>query len=221
MAYAFEVHTGTDSGLLLKYVPGLDITLSKYDPVNVIGSSYIPLPDKVVRSGGVINMKNKDQECFKHAVTRFLNPVSSNPERVTKLLREQAGELDWSGVAFPTHLVGGSIGRFERNNNIGVFVMGIQGDKYVPLRAPGGDYERVVDIFYFRNKEGESHYACIKSLSRLLYSSRSKGHHKLHFCRYCLSSFYSEKDQMDHTRIFSKHKCTSVTMPKKGRFASL
>ena len=74
-----------DSGILLKWVLGLDITLSEFNPVNVAGLSYIPLPRKVQISKEVVNMKNNDQECSKWALTRFLNPVSVHGERITPL----------------------------------------------------------------------------------------------------------------------------------------
>ena len=216
LVYAFEVHTGRDSGLLLKYVLGLSITVSKFDPVRITGSGYIPLPDRVVNSLGVINMENKDDKCFMYAVTRFLNPVEKNAKRITKQLLEQTKKLDWRGVSFPTPLDGGSISSFESNNNVGVFVVGLQTNKFVPLRAPGKGYEKIVDLFFYRNEHGESHYACVKSLSRLLRSGRTKGNHKFYYCRYCLKSFYKEDKQIDHTYLCSQHKCTKVDIPPKG-----
>ena len=216
LLHQFEVHTGRDSGLLMRWVLGLDITLSEFDPVNVLGSSFILIPKKVLLTKGVINMRNEDQECFKWAVTRFLNPAAHNPDRVTKLLREQAKELDWRGIKFPVSLVGSAIERFERNNNMGVFVVGYENKRYIPLRVPKGNYEKVVDLFFIRNEEGNSHYACIRNLSRLLSSSRNNHTHKAYFCRYCLNHFYSESDQVKHTYLCSRHECTNVEMPEEG-----
>ena len=149
-------------------------------------------------------------------MTRFLNPVEKNGGRITKQLLEQTEELNWKGVSFPTCLDGGSISNFERNNNIGVFVVGLQGGKFVPLRAPGGSYEKIVDLFFHRNEEGKCHYSCVRSLSRLLKSSRIKSGHKLYYCRYCLASFYKEDDKLNHTLLCSQHKCTAVKIPKEG-----
>ena len=41
---------------------------------------------------------------FKWAVTRALNPVNKNTERITIELREQAKTLNWDGINFPTPL---------------------------------------------------------------------------------------------------------------------
>ena len=46
-------------------------------------------------------MKNEDDQCFKWCVTRALYPVEDHPEIITKKLRAQAEELDWSDIEFP------------------------------------------------------------------------------------------------------------------------
>ena len=70
----------------------LDITISRLRPVR--GSSQIPLPKKCLeQTKALINMQNHDQQCFKWAVTRALNPVDKNPQRITKGLRKQVKNL--------------------------------------------------------------------------------------------------------------------------------
>ena len=66
-------------------------------------------------------MKNEDDECFKWRITRALNPVKKNSERVTSLLREQSEALNWEGTEFPVKVCkieGGAndIDRFEKMN---------------------------------------------------------------------------------------------------------
>ena len=39
------------------------------------GSSYIPLPKFLAAKKAIVNLKNEDDECFKWAITRALNPV--------------------------------------------------------------------------------------------------------------------------------------------------
>jgi len=56
-------------------------------------------------------MKNeKDNECFKWAVTRALNPKVENPHRIDRDLRERANDFNWSRIEFPVSLV--SISKF-------------------------------------------------------------------------------------------------------------
>ena len=51
------------------------------------GSSYIPLPKYLADKKALINLKNDDEQCFKWAVTRAINPTESHPERIDKKLR--------------------------------------------------------------------------------------------------------------------------------------
>ena len=88
------------SGWRLKRVVKLIITKSRQNPNR--GSSHIPLPKKIKDRKALINMKNKDNQCFKWAVMRALNPVTRDSERITKELRKQANELNWDGIEFPT-----------------------------------------------------------------------------------------------------------------------
>ena len=61
-------------------------------------------------------MLNKDDECFKWAVTRALNPVPRDQPRVIKLLRKQASRLNWEGISFPVTFSNEVCRRFEENN---------------------------------------------------------------------------------------------------------
>ena len=85
----------------LRSVSRLEINTVTYKPLK--GKSYIKLPDKLASKKAIINMKNKDDQCFKWCVTRALHPVERNhPERITKKLRAQADKLNWSGnIKFP------------------------------------------------------------------------------------------------------------------------
>ena len=70
----------------LHSVLSVDLHIVKYEPLS--GSSYIPLPKFLAAKKAIINLKNEDDECFKWAITRALNPVEIHPERIDKELRE-------------------------------------------------------------------------------------------------------------------------------------
>ena len=70
-------------------------------------------------------MKNEDNQCFKWAVTRALNPVKKNPQRVTEKLERQAEGLNWDGIRFPTPCEERMYKKFEENNdNVSLLVFG-------------------------------------------------------------------------------------------------
>ena len=50
---------------------------------------------------GLINLKNKDIECFKWCHIRFHNLTNSHPERIKKQDKEIAKTLDYRGINFP------------------------------------------------------------------------------------------------------------------------
>ena len=57
-----------------------------YKPLR--GISYIPLPKELANKKAIINLKNNDNLCFKWAVTRALNPLDKNAERIDKNLQK-------------------------------------------------------------------------------------------------------------------------------------
>ncbi len=76
------------SGWQLYSITGLGIVIAKFRPLS--GSGYSELPPLITKKKAVINMKNEDNQCFKWAVTRALNPVKKNSERITNELRKQS-----------------------------------------------------------------------------------------------------------------------------------
>ena len=63
-------------------VLSLELHTVKYVPLG--GSSYISLSKFLAAKKAIINLKNEDDECFKWAITRALNPVEKNCERIDK-----------------------------------------------------------------------------------------------------------------------------------------
>ncbi len=108
------------SGWQLKEIIVLNINIAKFDPME--GSGYSDLPAYLKRKKAIINMKNEDEKCFRWAVTRALNPVDKNAERLTKELEEQSEKYNWKGITFPTKVK--DIHIWETNNNININLFG-------------------------------------------------------------------------------------------------
>ena len=108
------------SGWQLYSVKGLDISVVRFNPLS--GSGYSKLPPLIAKKNAIVNMENDDDQCFKWAVTRALNPVDKNPKRVTKELRKQSEEINWEGITFPTKVK--DIPIWEKNNDKFVSVFG-------------------------------------------------------------------------------------------------
>ena len=58
----------------------LDIHTVVYKPLR--GSSYMELPEELAGKKGIVNMKNKDNQCFKWCVTRAFNPLDNQIQSV-------------------------------------------------------------------------------------------------------------------------------------------
>ena len=130
-------------------------------------------------------MQNEDNQCFKWCVARALNPVKRVAERITKILRVQAKELNWNGITFPMLCTDTAIGRFEKQNtsiSVNVFGAVVKGNHYIvyPHRiSKAHERKHEIDLLLVsEEEEGSScpkqHYCIIKSLSRLVSSQISK-----------------------------------------------
>ena len=80
------------SNWIFHSVLSLDRHTVKYEPLG--GSSNIPLPAFLAAKKAIINLKNADDEFFKWAITRALNPVEKHSERIDEKLRETSKVLN-------------------------------------------------------------------------------------------------------------------------------
>ena len=65
------------------------------------GSSYIKLPTELQNSSkGLINIKNKDNECFRWCHIRYLNPHDKDPQLIKKSDKLYIEKFDYSNVEF-------------------------------------------------------------------------------------------------------------------------
>ena len=205
---------------MLKRAVRLDITLSRLRPLR--GSSHIELPKVIAKRKALINMKNEDEECFKWAVTRALNPVDKDPQQVTKELRKQSEELNWDGIESPTPCSERVFKKFERNNGVSLLVFGhevtVNKTYIIPLYVPTERREKVVRLFFLKNEDGTaSHYCVVKNMSALVGSQVSAKKEKKYVYDFCLNVFGSQELLDDHTEYCSKHDAVNTIMPKSAR----
>ena len=66
-----------------KEVVRLEIHTVDYKPIR--GSSYILLPDFIMRKKAIINIQNRDNKCFLWSVLRYLHPANRDENRRTDL----------------------------------------------------------------------------------------------------------------------------------------
>ena len=121
----------------------------------------------------IINLKNEDNECFKWAITRALNPVEKYYERIDKKFRETSKFLNWEGLTFPVNLR--DMNKFENHHSsISVNVFGNENLVY-PLRISKHNYKResTVNLLLISDNKKQD-YRWIKDISKLLSLQTSK-----------------------------------------------
>ena len=181
LKHRLSIYSGEGSGWIIDKIEDIWINISNYDPL--AGSSYIPLPSKLNNpKKSLINIKDKDTECFKWCHIRFINPTNSHPERINKQDKKIAPTLDYRGINFPMKAHDYEI--IEERFNINVNVFGYENNVF-PLYISKTSDEQVLNVLLISNEE-KSHSVFIKDFNRLMYSEvKTKNQHKKHFCMVC------------------------------------
>ena len=199
---SFEDMKREQSNLVISFIEHTELTFSKLNNSGVAGH-FAPLPKYLQSKKAIINIQNKDEFCFKWAVTRALNMEKANNVRVTPFLREEAEQLDWSGINFPVAMQGKDILTFEKNNKIGVAIYACFDDteeKGNPVvyrhRTPSERFKRIVNLFVMKlplGNEFDYHFCTIHRLSALLKMCEGK-EKRVVCCSFCSARFYDQRD---------------------------
>ena len=199
------------SNWVFQQIIRLEIHFANWQPLG--GSTFIPLPAKIKNKKAVINPKNEDNQCFKWCVTRALNPVNKNSERVSKELIEQAKSLKWNGLKFPVDLK--QIKIFENNNpSIAINVFGFEDEVY-PLKISKEKRINNIDLLLISVEE-KQHYCLINNMSRLIRSKLTKHHKTAEICRSCLNHFPNKDKLKNHEEYCFQNETIKIEMPKEG-----
>ena len=202
------------SGWYFKEVLNLEIHIVNYKPIK--GSSYIPLPDFIMKKKSIINIQNKDNKCFLWSIHRYLNPIEKHETRLTDI-RKYENDLNFKGLDFPVKLK--DITKFENQNpslpGINVFSVD-DNNKIYPLRLNQKDCQKSIDLFLY-SKDENMHYSLINNFSRLTRSQiTSHSTSKFHVCKKCLTHFTKKELFEKHIIYCSLNETVAVKMPTKN-----
>ena len=121
------------SGWVIDRIDGHYINVTRYKPLN--GSSCIELPTELRNSKkGLINMKNKDEECFRWCHIRHLNLQIKYPERIKKEDKQMINELNYNGINFP--LSQKHYKKVENRTVLGSICLVMKMDNHSPFTSP-------------------------------------------------------------------------------------
>ena len=200
------------SGWTIQLIENHYINIVNYNPLK--GSSYIELPQELRNSAkGLINMKNKDNECFRWCHIRHLNPQDKDPQRIKKTDKQYIEKLDYSSIEFPVTVK--QINKIEKQNNICINLFGFEEKQIFPIYISKEKYQDHMELLLITEGENK-HYILIKDFNRLMFR-QTKHEHRKHFCMYCLQCFSREDVLTEH-----KNNCIlingvqAIKMPEKG-----
>ena len=91
--YMVDVWINNGSGWIIELIEYQYINISTYRPLS--GSFFMNLPAELrSQRKGLINIKNKDKNCFLWCYVRHINLSNKHPERILKTDKKIAEELN-------------------------------------------------------------------------------------------------------------------------------
>ena len=154
------------SGWVINRINSHYINITLYKPLN--GSSYIELPTELKNpKKGLINIKNKDDECLRWCHIRHINPQKKNPQRIKKEDKEMINELNYDEIEFPVSQK--HYNKVEKQNNIRINVFGYEKGQPFPIHISKETFEDQMNLLLITEDE-EKHYVLIKDFNAFMYN---------------------------------------------------
>ena len=209
---AIDKWVSEGSGWVIDRIDSHYINVTTYTPLH--GSNYIELPMELKNpKKGLINIKNKDDECFRWCHIRHLNPQEKNPQRIKKEDKEMINELNYEGIEFPISQK--HYNKVEKQNNIRINMFGYEKGQPFPIHISKETFEDQMNLLLITEDE-KKHYVLIKDFNAFMYN-QSKHKERKHFCMYCLQCFSSERILANHANnCLTINGTQAINMPKQG-----
>ena len=200
------------SGWVIDRIDSHYINVTLYKPLN--GNSYIELPTELRNpKKGLINIKNKDDECFRWCHIGHLNPQTEHPERIKKGDKQFIKGLNYEGIEFPVSQK--HYNKVEKQNSIRINVFGYEKGQPFPIHISKEKFEDQMNLLLITKGE-KKHYVLIKDFNTFMYN-QTKHKNKKHFCMYCLQCFSSERILANHViNCLTINGNQAINMPKQG-----
>ena len=116
---------------------------------------------------GLINLQSQNDECFRWAHIRHLNPQNKDPQRIKKSDKAFIQNIDYKGIEFPVTIK--QINKIEKQNSININVFGYENKQPYPIyisKEQNGDCMNLLLI----TEETRTHYVLIKDFNKFMYN---------------------------------------------------
>ena len=157
-----DIWVSEGSGWAIDKIDSNYINNVVYQPLQ--GSNYIDLPDELENSAkGLINIKTKDDECFRWCHIRHLNPQKKDPQRIKKAEKQYIEKLDYTDIVFPVSQK--QYNKIEKQNSIRINVFGYANEQSYPIHISKEDQ---MDLLLITEDE-KKQYVLIKDFDKFTY----------------------------------------------------
>ena len=181
----------TKTGLYIEQIHWASLFLTKFAPLE--GGTYTELPRFLLLKKAIINIKNKDNQCFAYCIVAHFQPVkgnSSNPAHYRKYFSQYGLDKIQYPVTFE------QIPEIEAQLNIGINVFSFFDDegkaRYPKYISPEGKYKDEINLLYWNE-----HFAYIKKFSAFIADLHSSTRKKI-FCKRCFGLFTNKDTYESH-----------------------
>ena len=200
------------SGWVINRIDSHYINVTTYQPLN--GSSYIELPTKLRNpKKGLINIKNKNDECFRWCHIRQLNLQKTNHRRIKKEDKRLIGELNYEGIEFPVSQK--QYNKIEKQNSIRINVFGYEKEQPFPIHISKEKFEDQMNLLLI-TKDEKKNCVLIKDFNAFMYN-QTKHKERKQFYMHCLQCFSSGRILANHVKnCLTINGNRAINMPKKG-----
>ena len=166
-----------------------------------LGTSYIELPPSPKGSHTILNICNKDYECFLWSILAHLYPAANKRNRASQY-KMYKPTLNLKGVDFPMTL--GGINHFELLNKLRVNVFGYdeKENNIVILRRTKlePDFGQLINLLLIQDQE-KQHYCLITSFNGLMKGRRTRHTGTEYYCMNCLHGF-NKKETLEKHELY-------------------
>ena len=132
-----------ESGWIIKSIESQYINISTYRPL--VGSSYIKLPIELKHPRkGLTYIKSNDQKYFLWCHVRHINPLKEHSERITKIDREIACNLNYDRIEFPIEEK--DFEKIEVQSNICINVFCYENKMVFPIYVSDKRFKDSIDL---------------------------------------------------------------------------
>ena len=155
------------------------VNINKHNPLRA--GCDVPLPRAVVLKKAVVNVKSVDNACFLWAVVASLYPAATNVSKDSSY-PHYSTVLRTDDMTLPVTL--DQLAKFERFNDVSVNVYAWSDGSCAPLRLTEDKRERHANLLLVQDPKDPQHYhfACIRSLSRLISKQLGNHGHQVFVC---------------------------------------